>query len=489
MTYASNFTVKKLAASGAEMNPTDIRGRTPLHYLCRSSHPDSEMMKQMLELGARIDVQDVDGVAPLYLAALHDLESHARLLLEAGANFNLADKTGYSPLLWAALGGATGVAQELLERMGQEGLAEKLESIRDNHGRTVLHVASMADQASFIEWLTSLCGISTLMQAKDNLDNTAIHLAAQVRKENAVKQLLRLRSETRVQNQSKQTPVHLAAENKFTEIVRILFDTDDADGLLEDCGGQTPLHLAVLTGHKETVELLLSLESDALRIYDIRDMRPLHYAASEGFNDIIDLLFEDQDTKTYDNEVTLLHLAAKYGHIDTVKLLVAKGVPANWIDYHDQTPLDLAIEEGHEEIVQFLLSQPDVRLEDKRGNTLLHSAAMKGHIEISRLIFDIKKEEIDVNSANVDGQTPLHLAAEKGHSDMIDFLIEVCKCDKTRRNNDGYGPLEIAESTGNHNVLTFWLTSLVSKGMWVMRGARRMRRMHLKRYLNCQERA
>lgn len=35
---------------------------------------------------------------------------------------------------------------------------------------------------------------------------------------------------------------------------------------------------------------------------------------------------------------------------------------------------------------------------------------------------------------------------------MVDFLIEVCKCDKTLRNNDGYDALDIAENNGHEDV-------------------------------------
>lgn len=465
MMYAHPFVVEDLAASGARMSTTDIRGRTPLHYLCRtrlSDFPDlpEKVVGSMLRWGAMIEAQDVDGVTPLHIAALHNLDRQARPLLEAGANFNLPDKTGYSPLLWAARGGAIQVAELLLERLGEEGLAEKLKRAGDHHGRTILHVAAMADQASFIEWLVSSCGLPTLMEAKDNLDNTPIHLAAQAGKENAVNKLLHLGSDTMVQNQSGCTPMHLAARKGLTEIVRILFHADNAEGsrLQRNWNGHTPLHLAVLNERKETVELLLSLEPDCRRTGDFQGEKAIHCAAMCGLNDMIDLLFEDQDTQKYDNQRTPLHLASQRGHIDTVKLLVAKGVSVTSVDRHDQTPIDRAIEWGHEEVVQFLLSQPGVRLEDKSGNTLLHLAAPRGLLNISRLILEIKKEEIDVNSTNADGNTPLHLAAKNGQTDMVDFLIEVCKCDKTPRNNAGYEPIDIAEKKGHQNVVNLMVS-------------------------------
>ncbi|RSM09365.1 hypothetical protein CEP52_004221 [Fusarium oligoseptatum] len=425
--------VSSLAANGAEMNTTDIRGRTPLHYLCRSDwHMDDSKMNVMLRSGVRIDVQDVDGLTPLHLAALHNLERHARLLLEAGANFNLADKTGYSPLLWAARGGAKEVAGLLLGSWARMDLKKHSEGFAIVTGGPYY----------------------MLLPSQDDYGNAPIHLAAQAGNENAVDQLLRLGSDPRAADGYGTAPMHLAAENGHTDIVRMLFDADDVKYFPDRENRQTPLHLAVLGRHKETVELLLSLKPNARRIYDNSYMKALHYAASEGFNDMIDLLFEDRDTKKYDDEMTPLYFAVKNNHIDTVKLLVAKGVSINSVDdLDDKTPLEHAIDQEHREIVRFLLIQPDVRLENSWGDTLLHTAAMRGDVEGFQLILDYKREEIDFNAANKDGNTPLHVAAMRGHIDMVDFLIGVCKCDKTRRNNDGHEPLDVAEKEGHQNVV------------------------------------
>ncbi|KAL2679330.1 hypothetical protein Neosp_010103 [[Neocosmospora] mangrovei] len=311
----------------------------------------------------------------------------------------------------------------------------------------------MSDQASFIEWLVSSCDLSALVQATDSFDNTPVHLAAQAGKENAVKQLLHLGSDLGAREENGKSPMHLAAENGHTETVRILFNADGgvADLLTDDPYRETPLHLAVTARQEETVKLLLSLKPDSRRISNRNGETALDYAARKGFNDLIDLLFEDQDTKKYDRKNTPLHFAAEHDHIDTVKLLVDKGASVTSVNKYDQTPLDLAIKYGREKIVQFLLGHPDVRLKDRRGNTLLHVAAREGHIEIFRQILDIKKEEIDVNSTNQDEDTPLHLAADKGRGDMVDFLIGL--------NNDGYEPLDCAKMWGHKDVVD----SLVNK--------------------------
>ena len=46
----------------------------------------------------------------------------------------------------------------------------------------------------------------------------------------------------------------------------------------------------------------------------------------------------------------------------------------------------------------------------------LHSAALKGHFEICKLIVDSVE---DKNPALSDGDTPLHFAAEQGHLELL----------------------------------------------------------------------
>ena len=89
--------------------------------------------------------------------------------------------------------------------------------------------------------------------------------------------------------------------------------------------------------------------------------------------------------------VTPLHAAAKHGHADVVKQLLArKGIELNKRDESGRTPLFIAIQEGNLEIVNLLLNQNgiDVMLGDNMGQTPLHPLHLaavnnlRHHVEI-----------------------------------------------------------------------------------------------------------
>ncbi|MDN5248135.1 MAG: ankyrin repeat domain-containing protein, partial [Wolbachia endosymbiont of Tyrophagus putrescentiae] len=131
-----------------------------------------------------------------------------------------------------------------------------------------------------------------------------------------------------------------------------------------------------------------------------------------GFD--VNHLFEVAFANGSKSKCTLLHLAAVYGHTETVNALLAvQGVEVNKKGSDGYTPLHLAAENGHTETVNALIDKDaEVNMEDSDGYTPLHCAARNGHTETVDTLID---KGASVNTVDRWQQTPLHLAACSGH--------------------------------------------------------------------------
>ncbi|XP_052873704.1 ankyrin repeat and KH domain-containing protein mask [Anopheles cruzii] len=118
---------------------------------------------------------------------------------------------------------------------------------------------------------------------------------------------------------------------------------------------------------------------------------------------------------------TPLHLAARYNHVETCKMLLRAGISKDSKTKVDRTPLHLAVFHGHIEIVELLLSNNcEVDAKDMLKMTALHWAVNQKHSKIVEMLL---QNGADPNVVSKFDKTPIQLALESGQGELWQVML------------------------------------------------------------------
>lgn len=147
--------------------------------------------------------------------------------------------------------------------------------------------------------------------------------------------------------------LHLAIlKNNHPEIEDLLKKGANIHALSKN--GTSTLDWTTFTDNTDTLKNMLTFGADP-NLRNIRAETPIMTAAYENKVLHIELFLQAGAliNATCQQGFTALHRAAYHGHKDTVQFLLAKGADKN-ISSKDKTPLSLAIEQNHQEIIEIL---------------------------------------------------------------------------------------------------------------------------------------
>ena len=176
---------------------------------------------------------------------------------------------------------------------------------------------------------------------------------------------------------------------------------EDRSVLNKEIKGVTPLRLASYYGHVEVVTELL--KEGAEQIADKKGVTPLMLAAQEGHTDIIQVLL-NSSTATIDMQLhatgqSALYFAAINGYSDAVTALLDAGADCDIKDKWGNTPIEVACQEGHHEVVKILLEKggANPELPDNFGYFPIHSAAQDDKAEAVKVLLE---NNVNVNTVS-----------------------------------------------------------------------------------------
>ena len=303
----------------------------------------------------------------------------------------------------------------------------------DVENRTMLHSAIKSGYVEIIDYL--LEEANELADCENNLKETPILIAAAAGRPDLMEKLLKgtLKvSMTRVMHRDiNGTSCLMAAVARN--------DNNTALWLLRRFGRQLamaanncqllPIHIAALNGNLEFIRIVTKYDHKMANYKDKFGCTPSTYAAQGGSLDCLRYLIEKARAD--------------------ISVLTSKG----------QSLLHVAALSGHISIVRWL------RTASRGGSdavlwptydkaNVIHCAAFGGHVEIVKLLLDLwpkKKRKSILVIGDARGNTPLHLAVISNKLPMVKYLIEAGSNISTT-NSSGQTPEQIAVMRG-YNVI------------------------------------
>ncbi|XP_075453567.1 ankyrin repeat domain-containing protein 6 isoform X4 [Ascaphus truei] len=153
---------------------------------------------------------------------------------------------------------------------------------------------------------------------------------------------------------------------------------------------------------------------------------------------------------------TPLHLAANKGHLNVVQILLKAGCDLDVQDDGDQTALHRAAVVGNGDILVALIQEGcALDRQDKDGNTALHEASWHGFSQSVKLLV---KAGANVLARNKAGNTPLHLASQNGHSQSSRILL-LAGSRADLKNNTGDTCLHVAARYNHLSIIRVLLSA------------------------------
>ncbi|KAK5989098.1 Ankyrin-R-like protein [Cladobotryum mycophilum] len=511
--------VTELLESGVEIDGTDDLKQTPLHKAATRGH--TEIVRLLLERGANRNAYDGQSLMPCHLAAQGGhIETYQALQENAQVRHDdllvdIAVRGGHlamvkyllslslrtvsmedrsilnAALLEAASCGYLSIVRELceagLDLSSRTGTTSPFTVLPQEAKRTPLHLGVAFPKV--VRVLLSKPDVD--VDALDLDQRSPLHIAALLKQstdtEESMEMLLKAKAEVNGEDEKRNTPLHLAATNGYSKLVKLLLEAGanpniinitgesplhcaadskraqegeaqacvaallnrDAEMNIQDNNKQTPLHRAALSGLVEPLRALLEKGAD-VTIPGRWGRSAFTQAVQRGFLEPSRLLLEKGSDINGHSLITPLYLASAGQNTNLVRLLLDHGADYTILPSQRWSALHVAADNGTKETVQLLLDRGlAVGDTDMYGNTALHFACNRGSLEKVKLLLE---HDANINAVTNRGITPLQRAVANQHLAVIRHLVDA-HADRSIKDESGYTALEWAIQRGLKDVV------------------------------------
>ena len=218
---------------------------------------------------------------------------------------------------------------------------------------------------------------------------TPLYIAALFNSQEVAKLLINAKANLNQPNKYGWTPLYIAARWNSQEVAKLLIDAganlNQADGY-----GYTPLYIAAWNNSQDVAKLLIDAGAN-LNQADGYGYTPLYSAAKKNSQEVAKLLIDAgaNVNQPDNNGWTPLYRAAFFNKQEVAKLLIDAGANVNQPDNNGCTPLYSAAKKNSQEVAKLLIdagADKYIKTSWFFGKTPLDIAKEKGHQEIINLL-------------------------------------------------------------------------------------------------------
>ncbi|XP_067653301.1 ankyrin repeat domain-containing protein 50-like [Haliotis asinina] len=150
------------------------------------------------------------------------------------------------------------------------------------------------------------------------------------------------------------------------------------------------------------------------------------WAAIGGHREVFELLVSKGAKVLHKDRfgINILQAACLGGNVELVKYVLSQinfsiGITMPcW-----KTPLMLAAENGHNDVVEFLVEKgADLSLKVKTGDNVLHLACYGGQLDVVKYLLSLNS--ININRRGWKKMTPIMVAANQGYKEVVELLVK-----------------------------------------------------------------
>ena len=233
-----------------------------------------------------------------------------------------------------------------------------------------------------------------------------------------------------------------------------------------------PLEACIRNYHEGMENVFKRILKKGLDHDHLNDM--LHVISRHGYLNLFKLLLAAGADITYSDFYgkSSLLCATENGHLDMVKFILSTGeVDINYCDEDEQSCLFLALRKNQFHVAKFLIeSGIDINYHSKRTSVVcshvrdnfcsgsaLILLCTKDHFNEELIDIIISMPERDINLQSKNGNTALLTAIEFGHVEIAKLLLVQEDCDINLQNNHGTTPLMNAAYYGHKDIVELLL--------------------------------